>query len=141
MELLTCLSVRWNDARPRHPGRSQSWAYGINNLGHVVGYSQTGTVTYTLFCMMGRCMTWHACANWSSYAYGINDLGHIVGEAAINTGGLSYAFLHDGTMHGLGTLEETTAKPGASTTPVMLSEPLTPALAATVPFCMTGHED
>jgi probable HAF family extracellular repeat protein len=82
-----------------------SWAYGINNAGHVVGWSTitTNSVPYHAFCYDG---TMHDLgtlggATDSSYGYGINDNDEIIGYSYFTThGGQSVRpFLYqNGTM-------------------------------------------
>ena len=84
---------------------------GLNNLGQVVGFSQTSQGREHVFLWQNGTMTDLGSLvgeNGSSRGYGINDLGQVVGYSylASNTNsGSSEAFLwQSGTMTGLGNL-------------------------------------
>lgn len=88
-------------------GGANSYAYGINNGGHVAGASQlAGDAATRAFVYSGGRMTaLGTLGGTNSAAYGINDARHIVGESDLPGNGRTHAFLHDGvTMKDLGTL-------------------------------------
>ena len=88
------------------PGRTQSWAAGINNSGQVVGYSDTPLGNAEAFLYSGGVMTGLGFlpGDTQSRATGINDSGQIVGWST-DASGKREAFLYSaGVMTGLGTL-------------------------------------
>jgi probable HAF family extracellular repeat protein len=88
-------------------GGSNSWAYGINASGQVVGMSDTRTRAQQAFLYSNGTMTNLGSLsgeNGGSSASGINASGQIVGASSTNNG-YGHAFLYsDGTMTDLGTL-------------------------------------
>jgi probable HAF family extracellular repeat protein len=80
-------------------GGSQSYAYGINASGQVVGYSYTASGGPYAFLYGNGTMTNLGTPGTSyscSYAYGINDSGQIVGYSR-NSLGAPCAFLYGGS--------------------------------------------
>ncbi len=87
-------------------GGDNSYAYGINDSGLIVGYSQTtGNATYHAFIDSGGLMTDLGTLGGSySMATGVNNSGQVVGVASPG-GSATFAFLYsDGTMTELPTL-------------------------------------
>src|SRR5438094_161732 len=87
-------------------GGSQSWAFGINKSGEVVGSSDTmGPRAERAFRWSGAGVrNLGALGGRSSNVYGINDAGEVVGAAEMADGG-SHAFLWvQGSRRDLGTL-------------------------------------
>jgi probable HAF family extracellular repeat protein len=88
---------------------NSSRAYGINDNGQVVGYSDTATSGYFhafVTDASGQMTDLGTLGGNSSYAYGINNNGQVVGEATSSSGPV-HAFVSDGTsgsMIDLGTL-------------------------------------
>ncbi len=98
---LECRGAIWRygklDALPRLPGGHNSNAFGVNNLGQVIGWSETGVRDST--CSKGtpsqvlryEAVKWDADGKMHelrplkgdtvSYAMGINDLGQAVGSS------------------------------------------------------------
>jgi probable HAF family extracellular repeat protein len=123
-------------------GGGYSFAFGINDAGQVVGYSDTAAGASHAFITGpdGVGMTdLGTLGGYSSYALGINDAGQVVGRSD-TAAGASHAFITgpDGVgMTDLGTWVEVTVPPMASTTPgrwwggptrpQVLSMPLSPA--------------
>ncbi len=63
-------------------GGIESWAYGLNNLGHVVGWAELEIGTYHAYVWDGNSKTdLGTLGGHFSSAYGINDRGVIVGFA------------------------------------------------------------
>ncbi|HCY64880.1 MAG TPA: HAF repeat-containing protein [Oxalobacteraceae bacterium] len=88
-------------------GGKNSFAYGINNHGDVVGTSQTAgdTATRAFLYRSGTMVDIGTLGGTNSTAYGINDNRHIVGDSDLPGNARSHAFLYDGvTMKDLGTL-------------------------------------
>ncbi|NOG54854.1 MAG: hypothetical protein HND57_11100 [Planctomycetes bacterium] len=89
-------------------GNSVSWAWGMNNLGEVVGSSYTAEGHLHAFAWRNGKMqdlgTLGADGSFSR-ARDVNDLGHIVGVSSTDTQGEKHAFLwQDGIMYDMGTL-------------------------------------
>ena len=90
-------------------GGVNSYAYGINNLGQVVGYSAISgsSPTHAFLYSDGAMTDLGTLGGTISYAYGINDAGQIAGYSAITGITPAHAFLYDpaeGGMIDLGTL-------------------------------------
>ena len=103
-------------------GGDQSYAYGINLAGQVVGLANlnpSGGGTHAFLKTPGQPMQdlGFLEGGYGSEAYGINAAGQVVGEGDAN--GYMRAFLKDPgePMQDLGDLGEVQAAPGASTTP------------------------
>ena len=65
-----------------HSGEAESWAYGLNDLGFVVGSADEPNGTYHAFVWDGTEMIdLGTLGGYFSSAYGINDQGSIVGFA------------------------------------------------------------
>ena len=63
-------------------GGSESWAYGLNNRGNVVGWAELSDSTYHAFVWNGTAMTdLGTLGGYFSAAFGVNDEGDIVGFA------------------------------------------------------------
>lgn len=93
-------------------GGKNSFAYGINNHGDVVGTSQTAgdTATRAFLYRSGTMVDIGTLGGLNSIAYGINDTRHIVGSSDLPGNIRSHAFLYDGvTMKDLGTLGGSTS--------------------------------
>jgi len=85
-------------------GGNQSYAYGINNSGQVVGNSLDSSGNTHAFLYSSGTMTDLGTLGGSlSWAYAINDSGQVVGDS-LNSSGNDHAFLYSsGTMTDLGT--------------------------------------
>ena len=85
-----------------------SWGYGINAAGQVVGTSFAGQPlgwSVTLFSGGTVQSLGTLGGDFSSTGYGINDRGQITGSSAISREGGAHAFLYDaGMLRDLGTL-------------------------------------
>jgi probable HAF family extracellular repeat protein len=80
-------------------GGAQSFAYGLNNLGQVVGWAQTDSGQLRAFLYANGSMS--DITGAPSIARAINDQGQIVGQ--FNNNGQNQAFLYsNGTVRGLG---------------------------------------
>ncbi len=92
------------------PGGNWSAAYGINDLGEVVGYGTIAPGVFRAFYWNGSVMVpLGTLGGGTSYAMGVNDAGAIVGGSATGNGYMN-AFLYRGrSMNGLGTLGGTTS--------------------------------
>jgi probable HAF family extracellular repeat protein len=79
-------------------GGAQSFAYGVNSAGYVVGKSQTSGGIYHAFRYHGETgmVDYNNVIFDSSVAYGINDSGHIVGTGFNSTSGQHKAFVDTG---------------------------------------------
>jgi probable HAF family extracellular repeat protein len=79
-------------------GGTYSYAYGINQLGQVVGYSEiSGGAGYHGFLYDGTAMRDLGALGGSySYAYGINNSGQAVGYSEVGDGTGYQAFLYTG---------------------------------------------
>ena len=86
-------------------GGTQSFAYGINNSGQVVGYSDTSSGNQHAFLYSGGVMQdLGTLGGTSSGANGINNSGQVVG-GSFPSSGHGHAFLYSGgVMQDLGTL-------------------------------------
>jgi probable HAF family extracellular repeat protein len=88
---------------------SDSYAYGINNSGQVIGYSYTdgGNLINRAFLYNGGTMNDLGTLGGSySKAYGINNSGQVVGDSFKAGDGAYHAFLYSGgTMNDLGILD------------------------------------
>jgi probable HAF family extracellular repeat protein len=86
-------------------GGSSNRARGINDLGHVVGWSSiTGDLADHAFLYSGGIATdLGTLGGDNSSAYGINDSGQIAGTSETASGD-ERAFFYDGSMNDLGTL-------------------------------------
>lgn len=82
-------------------GGFSSIGLGINNVGHVVGVSGTGSEDHA-FYYDGEMHDLGTLGGAKSEAYDVNDDGLVVGLSFTNDG--YRAFTYDGTMHALGTL-------------------------------------
>jgi probable HAF family extracellular repeat protein len=86
-------------------GGSFSYAYALNRLGDVVGYSQTGGTGYNYHAFLytnGQMIDLGTLGGTYSIATGINDLGQVVGYSTA-ADGTYHAFLYaSGTMTDLG---------------------------------------
>ena len=107
---------------------TNGYAYGINNLGHIVGYSSTPNPLWPacgrsgIFCLesFDQATLWSAgsitglgtLGGPNSYAYGVNDAGQVVGIADVpdnGNGPIGDAFLYNaGSMTDLGAQGGTT---------------------------------
>jgi probable HAF family extracellular repeat protein len=77
-------------------GGAQSTAYGINNLGQVVGGAYTsGSREHAFLYRAGVMTDLGTLGGYESRAYGINAAGQVVGFAA-TVGGGDHAFLYSG---------------------------------------------
>ncbi len=87
------------------PGGDWSAAYGINNLGEVVGYGTVAPGVFRAFYWNGLGLVQLGTLGGStSYATGVNDFGAIVGGST-TVGGYMNAFVYqEGSMTNLGTL-------------------------------------
>jgi probable HAF family extracellular repeat protein len=85
------------------PPGGNSFAYGINDAGQVVGYFTTaGGAEHAFLYHSGTMIDLGAPPGGNSYAYGINDAGQIVGYST-TADGAEHAFLYnDGTIIDLG---------------------------------------
>ena len=83
-------------------GGASSYAYGINDAGQVVGWSDTTAQTSHAFLFSGGVMQdLGTLGGNNSCAYGINNAGQVVGQA--DTATTSHAFLYSvGNMSDLG---------------------------------------
>src|SRR5262249_12641830 len=61
------------------PYASGSSAWGINNLGQIVGQYHTGDETHGFLLRKGVYTTLHRPGSTTTVAYGINDHGEVVG--------------------------------------------------------------
>ena len=86
-------------------GGLDSYAYGINGSGTIVGYSQIGPFSYHAFSYSGGVMhDLGTLGGQNSYAWGINSSGTVVGLAETSIGD-QHAFSYSGgVMTDLGTL-------------------------------------
>ena len=87
-------------------GGTNSYAYGINNIGQVVGVSETDTGYYHAFLWQNGEMTDIGTLSGGahSHAYGINDKGQIVGNSFTENNVTTHAFLwQNGMMTDIGT--------------------------------------
>jgi probable HAF family extracellular repeat protein len=84
----------------------ESWAFGINASGQVVGASTlNGSTDGHAFLYSHGVMTdLGTLGGTNSYATGINDSGQVVGSASLLNGSTSAFLYYDGTMTPLGTL-------------------------------------
>jgi probable HAF family extracellular repeat protein len=84
------------------PGRTASYARGINNLGQVVGYCDSGPPTfgnpeaflYTGYASSQQLESLQNASNTTSSAYAINNNGQITGTFQVSAG-VSHAFVYD----------------------------------------------
>ena len=68
-------------------GGDDSWAYDLNNDGHVVGWAEAVDGTYQAFLYDGfQMQNLGTLGGLFSAAYGINDVGEIVGYAQDSSG-------------------------------------------------------
>jgi probable HAF family extracellular repeat protein len=99
----------WRDGRTTYltnlPGGRQSAAYGINELGQVVGWGETKTADlHAVLWQDGRIRDLGTLGGKWSTALAINERGQVVGWSETKTGE-RHAFLwEDGRMRDLGTL-------------------------------------
>jgi len=79
------------------PGAANSWAYGVNNLGQVVGFSGNNLNDYHAFLWdrVNGMQDLGTLGGVRSYANAINDAGQVVGYSALPNG-IQDAFLEDG---------------------------------------------
>src|SRR5262249_8583711 len=86
-------------------GGTFSYAYGLNSLGDVVGYSQIGGTGYNYHAFLyshGTMTDLGTLGGTYSIATGINDLGQVVGYSTVADGSY-HAFLYSaGVMSDLG---------------------------------------
>jgi len=81
-------------------GGSYSDAYGVNDLGQVVGESETGSGEFHAFLYDGSAMQDLVPLGGSaSIAYGINNSGHVVGGSDTAAGDYHAFRYRDGVMH------------------------------------------
>jgi probable HAF family extracellular repeat protein len=86
-------------------GGSYSEAYGINDAGQVVGYSETASGETHAFVAENGVMTDLGTLGGAySYANGINNAGQVVGGASIASGDFHAFLWKNGEMTDLGTL-------------------------------------
>jgi probable HAF family extracellular repeat protein len=89
------------------PGKTESYARGINNNGQVVGFSGAGFGYYDAYAFLwqnGVMNDLGTLGRPNSHAYGINDKGQVVGYSYPDEGE-AHAFLwQNGTITDLGTL-------------------------------------
>jgi probable HAF family extracellular repeat protein len=94
-------------------GGNMSEGYGINNSGHIVGWSEINDYGLPLRAFLHDGITMHdlgTLGGSGSLAYGINDRDKVVGEALTIGDTASHAFLYSsGTMSDLGTLGGTSS--------------------------------
>jgi probable HAF family extracellular repeat protein len=88
------------------PDRPSTWAYSINNIGQIVGYSANAAYARAFFYDNGTMTdlgTLSGEIGTTSRAFGINDVGQVVGESI---DGYRHAFLYSGSgpLQDLGTL-------------------------------------
>jgi probable HAF family extracellular repeat protein len=78
------------------PGSANSWAYGVNNVGQVVGFSGNSINDYHAFLWdrVNGMQDLGTLGGVRSYANAINDVGQVVGFAALPNGNQD-AFLYD----------------------------------------------
>ncbi len=87
------------------PGGNWSAAYGINDLGEVVGYGTVAPGVFRAFYWNGSGLVpLGTLGGASSYAMGLNDGGAIVGGSATGSGYMNAFLYSDGSMEDLGTL-------------------------------------
>jgi probable HAF family extracellular repeat protein len=96
-------------------GGPLSSAWGINNMGHVVGWAMTGYPEYKHRAFLwsnGRMQGLGTLSGYpETYAYDVNDSGHVVGYAGSTSGLNERAFLRTaGTLRNLGTLGGNTSR-------------------------------
>jgi probable HAF family extracellular repeat protein len=84
-------------------GGTTSEGRGINDSGHVAGYSRTTDDAFHAFLYDGTLNDLGTLGGTNSLAFGINDKAQVTGDSN-TTGGEIHAFLYDGAMHDLGTL-------------------------------------
>jgi len=89
-------------------GGQSSMAWGINNAGQIVGWSQTSDPNPTMHAFLwqdGTMTDIGTLGGRNSLAWAINDAGHVAGESSTPDGQSEHAFLFDGTaMRDLGSL-------------------------------------
>ena len=93
----------------RSDGSGDVFAWGINRLGQVAGYSYTDSGAYhAIFWDPRTGMTdlhhFVTTSGTNSYGYGINDNGQVVGEADMANNGFSHGFLATTPTLDVGTL-------------------------------------
>jgi probable HAF family extracellular repeat protein len=92
------------------PGGNWSAAYGINDLGEVVGYGTIAPGVFRAFYWNGSSLTpLGTLGGANSYAMGVNDSGAIVGGSATWSGYMNAFLYSGGKMNDLGTLGGTTS--------------------------------
>lgn len=81
--------------------------WGINDSGEVVGVAQFASQTRGFLYSNGNITNLDALPGFGDFsaARDINNSGAIVGWSSANGGNNQHAFLYDGTLHDLGTLE------------------------------------
>ncbi len=85
-------------------GGTTSYAYGINNIGQIVGKSRNSNGDFHAFSYeSGQISDLGTLYNGYSYAFDVNDGGQVVG--GIDAGVVEHAFLYqNGSMSDLGSL-------------------------------------
>jgi probable HAF family extracellular repeat protein len=92
------------------PGGNWSAAYGINDLGEVVGYGTIAPGVFRAFYWNGSGLVpLGTLGGGTSYATGVNDAGVVVGGSATGSGYMNAFLYSGGSMNGLGTLGGTTS--------------------------------
>jgi probable HAF family extracellular repeat protein len=92
------------------PGTDYIAAYGINDLGQVVGQYRTNQTYYSGFIYTGHSYTTLSISGFATEANGINDFGEVVGFYQDSSVGKSFGFLYDNGKY------TTLAFPGATNT-------------------------
>ena len=96
-------------------GGSDSYAYGINASGSVVGHAYTSEGGHRAFLYDGTMHDLGTLGGSNGEATGINDSGQIVGTAETGYPGYPHAFLYDGKMHDLFPISGQTNATGINT--------------------------
>jgi probable HAF family extracellular repeat protein len=78
------------------PGATDTWAFGINNAGQIVGTFDGATRTSGFLYTAGGFSLFDA-PGGATIATGINDAGQIVGFVNTGPGGIGHGFLYNGS--------------------------------------------